>query len=136
MKAYRIAAVAVSAVLLVALLVLLNIGSQAPDVPETTTTVTVVSPDPRNDGVVSDAERAAGGFNARLTLDVLNEIAQVACPAAAVDPDKAAVRRSVLAKAQQIRPGVSPQTMAALTDRVAALACADAFGRLPEVPQP
>ena len=131
MKVYRIAAVAVSAVLLVALLVILNIGSQAPDVPVTTTTVTVVLPDSRNDGVVSDAERAAEAFNARLTLDVLNEIAKVACQAAAVDPDKAAVRRSVLAKAQQIRPGVSPQMMAELTDRVAALACADAFAALP-----
>jgi len=131
LKAYRIAAVAASAVLLVALLVLLNIGSQAPDAPETTTT-TVALPDSRNDGVVTEAEREAAGFNAHLTLYILNEIAQVACPAAAVSSDKAAVRQSVLAKAQQIRPDVSPQTMAALTDRVAALACADAFNALPE----
>jgi hypothetical protein len=127
-KIYRLAAVVVSAALLVALVTMLMLAAEHGSTdPLPTTTVLEAS----NDGVVSDAERAAGSFSRGLTIVTLNLLARVVCGAVAVGPDRAAVERVVTARAQVERPDVPPAVVANLVGRVAGLACAGAYAALP-----
>lgn len=135
-RIYRIVALTIVAVLLVALVFVLTSDKGDPSV-ETTTTVTSIvvtslipSPDNPNDGVVSATERTATALGP--SLGTLNRIAHATCAAVATAASRSQVRQSVLAQMLKLRPNTSPEMAAALTDGVASVACASAYGRLSE----